>query len=111
MTKYGLLIDYKYCTGCHACEVACKAEHGLPKGQHGIQVFEMGPWKTDEGNWVYNFIPAPTDQCDLCAERVDGGRLPTCVHHCQAMCLEYGPVEELAKKAAGDSKVSICVPC
>ncbi|MFC1640021.1 4Fe-4S binding protein [Gemmatimonadota bacterium] len=21
--EYGLLIDYEYCTGCHACEVAC----------------------------------------------------------------------------------------
>ena len=24
--KYGLLIDYTWCTGCHSCEIACKVE-------------------------------------------------------------------------------------
>lgn len=23
MARYGLLIDYAYCTGCHTCEIAC----------------------------------------------------------------------------------------
>ena len=27
MPKYGLLIDYDFCIGCHVCEVACKQEH------------------------------------------------------------------------------------
>ena len=27
--EYGLLIDYEYCSGCHACETACKMEHDL----------------------------------------------------------------------------------
>lgn len=110
MTKYGLLIDYNYCTGCHGCEVACKQEHGLPKGQHGIQVFQMGPWQASDGKWVLDYVPVPTDLCDLCAKRVSTGRIPTCAHHCQANCIEYGPVEELASKAAARSKVSIFVP-
>ena len=29
-TKYGLLIDYEFCTNCHTCEVACKKTHDLP---------------------------------------------------------------------------------
>lgn len=38
-------------------------------------------------------------------ERVAKGRLPTCVQHCQARCMEHGPVEELAKKMEGSNKV------
>lgn len=38
-------------------------------------------------------------------ERVAKGKLPTCVQHCQARCMEYGPVEELAKKMEGSNKV------
>lgn len=110
MTRKALLVDFKYCTGCHACEVACKQEHGLEKGQHGIQVFQMGPWKTNEGKWVHNYIPVPTDQCDLCAERVASGRIPTCAHHCQARCIEYGPADELAQRAVTEQKVAIYLP-
>lgn len=110
MSSYGLLVDYKYCTGCHSCEVACKKELGLSEGQYGIQVFQMGPWKTDEGKWVYNFIPVPTDQCNLCESRLKSGRLPTCVHHCQSMCIEYGEVDELSKKAGSDYQIALYVP-
>lgn len=113
MSRNALFIDYEYCTGCHACEVACKQEHGFPsKTQNGITVFKMGPWKTDDPQtpYIFNFVPAPTDLCDLCESRVAEGKLPTCVHHCQAMCLEYGPVEELADKAAAKAKTAIFVP-
>ncbi|HJF61965.1 MAG TPA: 4Fe-4S binding protein, partial [Gordonibacter urolithinfaciens] len=37
------MIDYEFCTGCHACEVACKKHLGLPAGQHGIRVLQDGP--------------------------------------------------------------------
>jgi len=30
--KYGFLIDHRRCIGCHACTVACKAEHDVPVG-------------------------------------------------------------------------------
>ena len=32
MTRYGFLIDQDTCIGCHACTVACKAEHSVPLG-------------------------------------------------------------------------------
>ena len=32
MSKYALIIDYKYCTGCHSCEMACKVEKNLKIG-------------------------------------------------------------------------------
>ena len=30
--KYGFVIDQRKCIGCHACTVACKAEHDIPLG-------------------------------------------------------------------------------
>lgn len=98
MTKMGLLIDYEYCDGCHACEIACKKELNLPTGKHGLQVLQVGPWAIDEENekWEYDFIPFPTDMCDMCEDRVAQGKLPACVHHCQSMTMRYGTVKELA---------------
>ena len=32
MTNYGFIIDNRKCIGCHACTVACKAEHEVPVG-------------------------------------------------------------------------------
>ena len=92
-----LLINYEYCSGCHACEVACKVEHDLPDGQFGIKILQDGPRQLPSGKWEYNHLPMPTSLCDLCADRVAEGRLPKCVHHCQAGILEYGTVEELSK--------------
>lgn len=97
-SQYGLLIDYDWCTGCHSCEMACSVEHDLPVGQFGIMVNQMGPWEYATDTWQYTFIPTPTDLCDLCAERTAIGKLPTCVHHCQANCMEYGSLEDLAKR-------------
>lgn len=98
MSRNGLLIDYEFCTGCHTCEMACKVELGLPKGKWGIQVAQIGPWQIDDDRWEYEFVPIPTELCNLCEDRVAAGKLPTCIHHCQAGVMEYGPVEELAKK-------------
>ena len=31
--NYGFIIDNRRCIGCHACSVACKAEHKVPLGR------------------------------------------------------------------------------
>lgn len=98
MSRNGLLIDYEFCTGCHSCEMACKMELGLPPGKWGIQVVQLGPWQINADRWEYEFVPIPTELCNLCEERVAAGKKPTCVHHCQSLVMEYGPVEELAPK-------------
>jgi Fe-S-cluster-containing dehydrogenase component len=90
-----LLVDYKYCTGCHACEVACKKELDLEKGQFGIHVFQEGPWPLADGKWEYKYVPMTTSLCDMCANRVSVGKPPTCVHHCPARIIFYGEVDEL----------------
>lgn len=98
MTQQGLLIDYEFCTGCHTCEMACKVEKGLEEGQWGIKLSQIGPWKLDEDKWEWDYVPMPTQRCDLCKDRLEAGKVPACVHHCQALCMYYGPVDELAKK-------------
>lgn len=107
MSRYGLLIDFEYCTGCHSCEVACKNERNLGTGKWGIKVLEDGPWQVDDDRWEYNFIPYITSICDLCKERVSAGRVPACVHHCLGNCMSFGTVEELAVKMgdAGDKVI------
>jgi len=32
MVRYGMVIDLKRCIGCQSCTIACKEEHGTPKG-------------------------------------------------------------------------------
>jgi anaerobic dimethyl sulfoxide reductase subunit B (iron-sulfur subunit) len=73
---------------------------GLPTDQFGIKLTEVGPWEIEEGNWQLCYVPVPTKQCDLCADRTARGKLPSCVKHCQARCMEFGAVEELAQKLA-----------
>lgn len=97
MPRYGLLIDYEFCTGCHTCEIACKEAHGLPPGQWGIKLCQIGPMPYAGDEWAFDFIPVPTDLCDLCGERVQRGLQPACVRHCQAGVMKFGTVKELAQ--------------
>ena len=95
MAKNGLLIDYEYCTGCYSCVVACKQEHNYPVGKGGIKLNEI---ITEGAEMVRtDYIPFPTEFCDLCAARTAKGQSPTCVKHCQASCMMYGPLDELVK--------------
>lgn len=77
------LIDYEYCLGCSECETACMSAHDAEVGQLGIRVVKLGPLKVDDGCWQYDFIPIPTDLCDLCEQRTGQGLHPACVRHCQ----------------------------
>lgn len=107
MGRKGLFIDYEYCTGCHACEVAGKMEKNLPTEQFCIKVSEIGPWEITPGDnhWQYTYIPVPTDQCDLCVDRTNRGELPTCVKHCQAAIMKYGEVADFAQDMESKKKV------
>ena len=104
MSEYGLLIDYKYCTGCLSCDFACNQEFDFPMGQSGIKVSLYGPWELENDKWEYLYVPAVTELCDMCEERVAKGKQPTCVQHCQALCMYFGTVEDLAKQMVGKSK-------
>ena len=75
MGEYALLIDYKYCTGCHVCEVSCRKEHDIPLDEWGIKLSQMGPVKM-RGEWLWDYVPVPSDLCDLCEDRVAQGKKP-----------------------------------
>lgn len=98
MTQHALYLDFEYCTGCHSCELACRNELGLPVDGFGIKVLEDRPRKNPDGKWNWNYIAYPTELCNLCEQRTERGLLPSCVQTCQAKVLEYGTVEECAKK-------------
>jgi NADPH-dependent glutamate synthase beta subunit-like oxidoreductase len=44
MGKVSLMFNEVECMGCHACEVACKQEHGLGVGPRVVRVLERAPF-------------------------------------------------------------------
>lgn len=108
MARNGLLINYEYCTGCHSCEVACKQEHGYPPGRWGIMVKDCT--RETAGKVQVDFLPFPTDLCDLCGPRVAAGEAPACVKHCQSGCMRYGEVADLARVMEGAPRTVLFVP-
>jgi Fe-S-cluster-containing dehydrogenase component len=108
MAKKGLLINYDYCTGCHSCEVACKQEHGYPAGRWGILVKDCT--RETEGKVQVDFLPFPTDLCDLCAGRTRAGGKPACVKHCMAACISYGELAALAREMESKPKCALFSP-
>ncbi len=108
MARNGLLIQYEWCTGCHACEVACKQEHNYPAGVCGIKVVEVV--NAGQDKVFVDFAPFTTRFCDLCADRTKSGEEPTCVKHCQATCITYGTVAALAKEQEKMPRSSLFAP-
>ncbi len=107
--RNGLLIDYEYCTGCQACVVACAQEYKWPAGMGGMRVIEVIQ-KLPNDKAYLNFIPFPTESCILCAGRVRKGERPSCVQHCMAAVIQYGPVEELAKEMEKKPRMVLWTP-
>ena len=44
MKTITLMFNEGNCSGCHACEVACKQEHGLGVGPRVVRVIEKAPF-------------------------------------------------------------------
>ena len=58
---YGMLIDLRKCTGCHACSVACKAEFDVPLGatRSWVEYIEKGSYP----NVRRSFLPRLCNHC------------------------------------------------
>ena len=85
MEKVSMVFRKKNCMGCHACEVACKQEHGLGVGPRLVQVLEKSP----------DYIPI------YC-------------HHCaKAPCKEACPVEAISRNEQGIVLIDndLCIGC
>jgi len=85
MGKIALHFFEEDCNGCHACEVACKQEHGLGVGPRLVRVIEKSP----------RFIPI---YCHHCAR-------PPCGDAC--------PVEAITRNERGIVLINkeICIGC
>lgn len=111
MNNLGLMIDYEYCTGCQSCELACKNEHGYPMDKWGIKVMEFGPYEMEPSKLQWDYIPFPTDYCDMCKDRIAAGGIPSCALHCLANVISWGTPDELAEKMKEKgSRVTMYLP-
>ena len=101
-----LIIDYKYCTGCHVCEVACRNEHGFALGSAASR-FPMRVRK-DGRPLELELRAGSTDLCDFCDARAAQGQDAACVHHCLAKCMEIVEVEDVSARLAALGKTAVC---
>lgn len=85
MDRVSLFINKKNCMGCHACEVACKQEHGLSVGPQLVRVIEKSP----------QYIPIYCHQC---------GKAP---------CKEACPVDAIVTNDMGIVLIvrDLCIGC
>jgi len=85
MEKVSLIVFQKDCMGCHACEIACKQEHGLGVGPRLIKVIEESPFY-----------------------------LPIYCHHCaKPPCRDACPVEAISREERGIVLIDdeLCIGC
>ena len=96
-----LLYDMEYCTGCFACTVACKQEHGYDADTWGKKVLEQ-IYTFPNGHVQIDNVPFPTKLCDLCKERITSGEddKPACVKACQGSIIYYGETQDMVRQAA-----------
>jgi Fe-S-cluster-containing dehydrogenase component/formate-dependent nitrite reductase membrane component NrfD len=93
MTKYAFVIDQRKCIGCHACTVACKAEHNVPIGVYRtwVKYIERGEFPDARRYFLVN----------------------RCNHCDNAPCVKICPTKALYKRDDGivDFDSSRCIGC
>jgi len=93
MPNYGFAIDLRKCIGCHACTIACKAEHQIPIGVNRcwVKTVEQGSFPRTQRF----FFPVLCNQCDA------------------APCMHICPTRALFKRRDGivDLDPAACIGC
>jgi len=93
MTKYAFVIDQRKCIGCHACTVACKAEHDVPIGVYRtwVKYVEKGEFPNSRRYFLVN----------------------RCNHCDNAPCISICPTKALFKRKDGivDFDSARCIGC
>ncbi|MCU0485807.1 MAG: dimethylsulfoxide reductase subunit B [Anaerolineales bacterium] len=80
---YAFYFDSRFCSGCKACQVACKDHHHLPVGVLWRRVYEItgGSWQLQGAAWAqdifaYNLsIACNHCQAPICAEVCPAGAI------------------------------------
>ena len=93
MATYGFVIDLKKCIGCHACTIACKAEHDIPVGANRCWVKTVEKGRFPDAQRL--FLPV---LCNQCAD---------------APCMNICPTSALFRRADGivDLNGAACIGC
>lgn len=100
MSKFGFYFDAESCIGCHTCQVACKDAHDLPVG---VNYRVVRSFCCGEGYEPHLYHISLSQQgCDLCAELRAAGEPVACQAACPMRCIEFGDLEELAERHAGE---------
>jgi Fe-S-cluster-containing dehydrogenase component/formate-dependent nitrite reductase membrane component NrfD len=91
--NYGFAIDLRKCIGCHACTIACKAEHQIPIGVNRcwVKTVEQGTFPATRRL----FFPVLCNQCT------------------DAPCVTICPTRALFKRTDGivDLHGDVCIGC
>jgi Fe-S-cluster-containing dehydrogenase component/formate-dependent nitrite reductase membrane component NrfD len=93
VANYGFVIDLRKCIGCHACTIACKAEHDIPVGVNRcwVKTVEKGTFPDTQRL----FFPVLCNQCE------------------EAPCMNICPTGALYKRRDGivDLNGDSCIGC
>jgi len=91
--NYGFVIDNRKCIGCHACTVACKAEHNVPLGVNRTWVKYI-----EKDQYPHTRRLFTVTRCNHCAD---------------APCVEICPVSALYTRPDGivDFNNDRCIGC
>jgi Fe-S-cluster-containing dehydrogenase component/formate-dependent nitrite reductase membrane component NrfD len=91
--NYGFIIDNRKCIGCHACTVACKAEHEVPVGVNRTWVKYIEKGSFPDTRRLFSVM-----RCNHCAD---------------APCVEICPVTALFTRSDGivDFDSRRCIGC
>ena len=106
MTKLGFYFDAESCIACHTCQVACKDVNNLPVGTNYRTVRSFCTGSGFEPR-SYN-VSLSMRGCNLCAELREIGEGPACVSSCPMRALEFGDIDELRAKHAGEPLADHC---
>lgn len=87
-----LAVDLDMCTGCFACQNACKMVNNLSDGEKLLHVEPMYCQPQEyQGKLYIDRFPQPVtlDACRACPDRADGQQ-PVCVTSCMGNALYVG---------------------
>jgi anaerobic dimethyl sulfoxide reductase subunit B len=97
MTQYGFFIDLSRCTGCNACNIACKQWHEIPPGP--VKWLRVYQW--EKGSFPQINLHVLPIMCFHCEN-------PLCVKACPNKAVykeeKYGAVLVNAEKCTGERK-------
>jgi anaerobic dimethyl sulfoxide reductase subunit B (iron-sulfur subunit) len=100
--QLGFYVDLSNCTGCKACQIACKDKNNLPIGTVWRRVFEYAG-----GNWL-------ADNGQMLPSNVYAYYVSSACMHCQnPACVEVCPTTAMRKGADGIVTIyaDFCIGC